>query len=468
MQRRQLLIYILCISYPLAAFSQQTSPSIAEVLKRAQELFKHSEQTPSPASDTPGLKRPDEHFAEQTADDLNKSGFDKYLHGDYDGAIADYTKAILLNPKSSEAYSNRGDAKLFKTDYDGALADGNQAIALDPKSAAAYSVRGQAKSAKSDYDGAIADFDQAISLSPSSQYLTHRALAKKSKRDLDGAIADFTKAIELGYSDPDTLYQWRGDVKRMKNDLDGAIEDYTQAIALKPANAFYYHYRGESEEQKRAYHDAMADYSKEIELDPKSAGGYMDRGGLEVIQENYDAALADFSKAIELQPKMYCMAFAKRGLIKEFQGDSEGALNDFKQCATLSPYPFLTDYAALRIWVVKARKGQTDQANQELSDYLAKRSAGKPGDWLVRVARFLTGQMGEPEFLAAATSSDAHVNRHQQCQTWYYCGLKQLLSGNRKLAADDFAKSIATEQTSVPEYACAKFELKALGVAQAQ
>jgi tetratricopeptide (TPR) repeat protein len=454
MKRRQLLIYTLSLLYPLAAFSQQTPSSLSEAIKRARGLFNKSEQpAPSPSP-------------QQAAEALNQSGFDKYRFSDYDGAIADYTKAIEINPKYTEAYCNRGTAKLLKRDYDGAYADGNQAIALDPKDAEAYSVRGQAKSGKSDYDGAIADLDQAISLSPSSSYFTHRAIAKRTKHDLDGAIADFTKAIELNPTDPDILYQWRGEAKRMKHDLDGAIADYTQAIALKPSNAFNYHYRGEAEERESAYDKAVADYDKEIDLEPKFTGGYIDRGGLEVIQENYDGAMADFNKAIELEPKLYWVAFAKRGQIKEFQGDLDGALQDYLRCETSPPYRFVADYARLRIWAIRTRKGQTTQANQELSDYLTKRSDGKPEDWLARVAQFLLGQTSEPDFLAAATSSDEYLNRSQSCQAWYYCGLKQLLSGNKKLAAEYFAKSMTTGQTALSEYASAKFESKALGAAQ--
>jgi len=456
MKRRELLIYTITLLYPFAAFSQQTPSSFSEAIKRAQEQFKKSEQQAPPPS------------PQQAAETLNKSGFDKYLHSDYDGAIADYTKAIETNPKYSEAYCNRGNSKLLKRDYDGAYADGNQAIVLEPKNAEAYSVRGQAKSGKSDYDGAIADFNQAISLRPSSSYFTHRAFAKRSKHDLDGAIVDFTKAIELNPTDPDTLYQWRGEAKRLKYDLDGAIADYTQAIALQPTNAFYRHYRGEAEERKSDYNGALADYNKEIELEPKFAGGYIDRGGLEVIQENYDGAMVDFNKAIEVDPKTYWIAFAKRGQIKEFQGDLDGALQDFLQCEAVSTYRALTDHAHLRIWVIRVRKGQTPQANQELSDYLAKRSNGKPEDWLARVAQFLLGQMTEPNLLAAAASPDEYLSRSQHCLAWYYCGLKQLLSGNKKLAAEDFAKSVATGQTALSEYACAKFESKALGVAQAQ
>ena len=39
------------------------------------------------------------------------SGVDKYEQGDYQGAIADYTKAIEINPKFALAYFNRGLAK---------------------------------------------------------------------------------------------------------------------------------------------------------------------------------------------------------------------------------------------------------------------------------------------------------------------------------------------------------------------
>lgn len=433
---------------PLSAFPQQTPSGFGEAIRRAKEFF-DKESVPQPATD------------------LNKSGFDKYLMSDYDGAIADYTKAIELNPKYVEAYCNRGTAELQKRDYDGAYADGNQAIAIDPKYADGYFIRGQAKSAKSDYDGAIADFNQAMSLSPSSPYVTHRAFAKKAKHDLDGAIADFTKAIELNPTDPDTLYEWRGDAKLARNDFDGAIADFSQAIAFNPKGSFHYVYRGDAKQRKGDYNGAMADYNKAIELLPTFGGFYLARGWLETLQERYDVAMADFNKGIELQPK-YAPTYDKRGLLKQFQGDLDGALSDFLQYDALSPYRFLHDYAHLRIWVLRVRKGETAQANQELSDYLAKRSDGKPEDWPARIGNFLLGQMAESDFLAAATSSDENRNRFQHCQAWYYCGRKQFLGRNKKLAAEDFAKCLVTGQTDSDEYACAKFESKALEAAQPQ
>jgi 3-oxoacyl-[acyl-carrier protein] reductase len=63
-----------------------------------------------------------------------------YAHGfvyrakaDYDQAIADFSRAIALNPNSALAHYDRGLAYRAKADYDQANADFNRAIEIDPK-----------------------------------------------------------------------------------------------------------------------------------------------------------------------------------------------------------------------------------------------------------------------------------------------------------------------------------------------
>ncbi|MGK7894284.1 MAG: tetratricopeptide repeat protein, partial [Xenococcus sp. (in: cyanobacteria)] len=60
-------------------------------------------------------------------------GKDKYNHKNYQGAIADYTKAIEINPQYSDAYKNRGNARRKLGDHQGAIADYDQAIELNPE-----------------------------------------------------------------------------------------------------------------------------------------------------------------------------------------------------------------------------------------------------------------------------------------------------------------------------------------------
>ena len=55
---------------------------------------------------------------------------------DYKGAIADYTKAIEINPNYASAYKNRGVSKEYLRDLSGACADWRKAASLgDMKSA---------------------------------------------------------------------------------------------------------------------------------------------------------------------------------------------------------------------------------------------------------------------------------------------------------------------------------------------
>lgn len=130
-------------------------------------------------------------------------------------------------------FYNRGNAKKDKGDYDGAIADYGRAIELAPKFSAAYNNRGIAKKDKGDLDAAITDYDRAIEIDPrDSLAYNNRGVAKNAKGDLDGAIADYDRAIELNPKDA-TAYKNRGNAKRIKGDGTGASEDFALARKLQ-------------------------------------------------------------------------------------------------------------------------------------------------------------------------------------------------------------------------------------------
>jgi tetratricopeptide (TPR) repeat protein len=60
-------------------------------------------------------------------DGVSTHDFDE--KGDYQGAIAAYSQAIVLNPNYVEAYNRRGIARRALGDNKGALADFNEAPA---------------------------------------------------------------------------------------------------------------------------------------------------------------------------------------------------------------------------------------------------------------------------------------------------------------------------------------------------
>jgi len=87
--------------------------------------------------------------------------------GQYDRAIAEYTHAIKLNPQYIKAYNNRAWAYFKWGKAAKGLPDANKAIELDPKYAYAYGTRGHIYEALDRKDEAIADLQKALELNPS-------------------------------------------------------------------------------------------------------------------------------------------------------------------------------------------------------------------------------------------------------------------------------------------------------------
>ena len=66
----------------------------------------------------------------QSAGDYVNAGVEKGKSGDFQGAIADFTKAIEINPQDADAYTNRGSAKQALGDNQGACVDVKKAVSL--------------------------------------------------------------------------------------------------------------------------------------------------------------------------------------------------------------------------------------------------------------------------------------------------------------------------------------------------
>jgi hypothetical protein len=73
--------------------------------------------------------------------------------------------------------------------------------------------------------------------------------------------------------------------------------------------------------------------------------------------------------------------------------------------------------------------------------------------------------MTEADFLAkAAETAKRPTDREgQQCEAWYYAGMKRLFAGDKKTAIADFRKCLASGACSQQAYLCAQAALKTLG-----
>jgi tetratricopeptide (TPR) repeat protein len=117
--------------------------------------------------------------------------------GLYDQAIADYNKAISLDPKNARYFFDRGEAYRKSRLYDKAIADYSHAIALNPNYDSAYNNRASVYDTKGDGAKGLPDADKAIALAPTANHFGTRALIYEKLGQRDKAIADYRAALKL-------------------------------------------------------------------------------------------------------------------------------------------------------------------------------------------------------------------------------------------------------------------------------
>jgi hypothetical protein len=162
----------------------------------------------------------DSFFGPRDAAAYNSRGGERQQKGDMNGAIADFGKAIRLDPCFMPAYLNRGFARYAIGEFNPAIEDLSKAIELDP-TGLAYNDRGLARLAIGDTEGAIADFDKAIEFGERASYFG-RGLARLKQDDAEAAVADFRTAVML---DPRCIAHLRQLYPRLDPDLQHRVAE---------------------------------------------------------------------------------------------------------------------------------------------------------------------------------------------------------------------------------------------------
>ncbi len=306
-------------------------------------------------------------------------GQEKARQGDLQGAIADYTLAIQLDPQNSRAYSQRGSARYKTGDWAGAVEDFTRVIQLAGGEARTYFNRGLARYRLGDYEGAVADYTHALRLNPHWAVVYYnrgnayrqleqpqqaiedysralelnpeevrayfnRGVVRGYLGDAQGAAADFSEVLKRDPQDGEAYFN-RGVARAQLLDFQGAIEDYTQALQLDPGHSKAYHRRGLARQAVGDLQGAIEDFSQAIAL--QAAGSseaevavqaelYLQRAMAHLSNNALEAALADCEQALRLNPAL-AQAYCYRGLARQKLGDPAGALADFNRALELDP-----------------------------------------------------------------------------------------------------------------------------------
>ena len=209
------------------------------------------------------------------------------------------------------AYHVQGKVKYDAGHYQEAIANFDKAVQLNPKTLYTYHKRGEAKAALGEHEAAIADFDKALQLNPehADSYARKRAVkafkekeaAKKARtpRNLPDYITRAKQRFSLG-----KFQASRGNAEKAQELLAAAIEDWTHVIKSAPENAEAYSGRGLAKLALGDAEGAIKDFDAAIQINPKYTEIYYDRGRAREALGQHEAAEADFKKAKHLKLDM--------------------------------------------------------------------------------------------------------------------------------------------------------------------
>lgn len=267
---------------------------------------------------------------------MAEAGQDVMAAAEWEGAVADFTTVVEIDPRTAEAYLGRAMVYVATKRYRRALEDISRALEINPRLAAAHEIRGRVRSGTGDPEGALAEYARAIELDPlRTEAYRSRADVLMRQGHYEAAIKDYQKALTLNPRDVKAAVWW-AKCRRLSGDRAGALEDLDRIIAESPPCEEAYFERGLVLHFLSEHRRAIRDFSRAIELDPREFRSYLNRAHCRLDEREYEAALEDCSRALALDPNS-AEAHFKRGLALGHRADPRGAVESYSRTIALDP-----------------------------------------------------------------------------------------------------------------------------------
>ena len=290
--------------------------------------------------------------------------------GRHEEALADFTRAVELDPGHAAILRDRGVALGSHAE---AMPNSTAALDPDPPLPGVNGSGGQADVATGRGDDELAaDYTQVINISLNdaramdidlndAQAMSRRGQANRAMGRNEEALADFTRAIELDARLAMAM-GGRGQAHQATARHEETPADYTHAIGVDANLARAIAGRGETNAAMGRNEEALADFTRAIELDPADAWAIGSRGQAYQAMCRHEEALRDYTRAIGLNPNL-AWAIAGRGETYQAMGRHEEALTDFTRAIDLDPRDS---------WAIASRAQAyhaIDQHEEALRDY---------------------------------------------------------------------------------------------------
>ena len=264
---------------------------------------------PAPAAAAPAPEpvpeqkapEPEVSAERKAALEAKEAGNAAYKKRDFDTAIANYDKAITLDPEDISFVNNRAAANLEKGDYDACIADCNSAIEKGRSIRADYTIIAKAMTRKGNALVKQGKLEEAIDAYQRS--LTEHRTADTLKRlnETEKALKDATKAAYLDPVKGEEARE-RGNAFFKDQKFPEAVKEYSEAIARNPDDHKAYSNRSASYTKLAAFNEALKDADKCIELDPTFVKGYTRKGHVQFFTKQYDEAVETYNEGLKHDP----------------------------------------------------------------------------------------------------------------------------------------------------------------------
>jgi tetratricopeptide (TPR) repeat protein/predicted aspartyl protease len=234
-------------------------------------------------------------------------------------------------PADAEAYSRRGAVALVQRDFPHAIADFTKAIELAPKSPAFLLQRAEAYLRTGRTALGAADLNRAVELDPGNVLARiQRARLRASIAERDAALADLDAAARALVG-PLNERIAIGQIYTGLAAYDRAVAQYDLWLAAHPEDA----HRAEALNGRcwaralwgRELDKALADCNAALKLRKADPQMLDSRGLVHLRLKQYDAAIADYDEALRAAPKLawslYGRGLARRATGKAAEGDAD-------------------------------------------------------------------------------------------------------------------------------------------------
>jgi tetratricopeptide (TPR) repeat protein len=268
----------------------------------------------------------------------NDLGIFLALKGEREAAIAQYRKALAINPGYAAAYCNLGNSlALKKEDLEEAIAEYRKALEITPDSVEARNNLGLALMKNGQVDEAVAQYRKALETKPDSAEIQNNlGNALAAKGNLQGAIAQYRKALEINPDYVEAHYNLGNSLALNKGDIEEAIAQYHKALQIRPGYGDAHNHLGVVLFSQARVEEAIAQYRQALEINPDDADVRDNLGKALLRKGDYDGAMACFQKSATLSSEPPATWYRLgNGFLQK--GDLDAAIECYRQERKINP-----------------------------------------------------------------------------------------------------------------------------------